>query len=283
MNETPFSFVSVSELNSSRQNHIGSYKSQSISMITKYNQLITSFNYFLNQSESSNYLGVKITPLYDIDSMTAKINIINCLINSNGYSQYVYNLKSGNQYYIKIYLSANDIVSISFSMNNMDKYLFSQAIIYETGSNFPSKDMKITTKNLAFNKTNNELTTQMSYSSSIKSSHYIYVEIEPKYDINYLNIYTFSFSFPSIDTGGGNGHGYDYGFDKLKTTDSDSREGATIVLIIIVIIVVIIIVVKKCKNESNVDIGKINPVSPLIDDNSQDQNRLNHQAYQSQF
>ena len=105
MDKTPFSYISVSELNSSRQNHMGSYKSHSISMITKNNQLITSFDYFLNQSDSSNYLGVKITPLYDIDSMIAKINIINCLYYSSSTLERGYNLKSGNLYYIFSYCS----------------------------------------------------------------------------------------------------------------------------------------------------------------------------------
>ena len=116
---------------------MGSYKSHSISMITKNNQLITSFDYFLNQSDSSNYLGVKITPLYDIDSMIAKINIINCLYYSSSTLERGYNLKSGNLYYFKFILNYKTI-SLSITVNNMDNDPFSQVTLYETGSNFPS-------------------------------------------------------------------------------------------------------------------------------------------------
>ena len=134
----------------------------------------------------------------------------------------------------------------------MDNDPFSQVTLYETGSNFPSKEMKTKIfNNLSFTRNNNEL---MIFSYSDFTI--------PPIDI--------TIPIPSISS-----DNYDFGYDKIKKADSDSEDIATFFWIFIVAIVIIIIVAKKCKTESHDNVGEIIPVSPLLEDNSQNQNRLN--------
>ena len=171
-------------------------------------------------------------------------------------------------------------ISLSITVNNMDNDPFSQVTLYETGSNFPSKEMKTKIfNNLSFTRNNNELNFLTFYTFTSQSSQYFYLVIEPKQDIDYITISYSDFTIPPIDITipipSISSDNYDFGYDKIKKADSDSEDIATFFWIFIVAIVIIIIVAKKCKTESHDNVGEIIPVSPLLEDNSQNQNRLN--------
>ena len=73
-------------------------------------------------------------------------------------------------------------------MNNMINYPFSQVTIYELCGFFPSSDMKtLIVENLKFTNNNNELQVTIIYKTSLDSPLKLYVEIEPIYDIKYIN------------------------------------------------------------------------------------------------
>ena len=274
MNDTPFSNITFSELNNEK-NYIYSYESHSKSMITENNQSIISLDYLLNQSKSSYYLEVKITPLYDIDSVIARINIINCYYDLFYNKETVKNLKAGNQYYFKIDMTSYSQIRLDLTVNNMDYYPFSHITIYETSEDFPSNYMEIETyQNLNFTKVNNELQVSIIYNSYYKyryrSELDIYVVIEPIYDINYMICNKY--------------HSKEFDDDDDYDDESDSNIATIIMFIIILSIIIItvitLIIVKKCKNN---EIEQIQSLSPFIGNNTPQDNSLSHLNYPSQY
>ena len=169
MSKKPFSYVGIKEFHKSYDKssiYDSIYKTKSISMFPKNNQLITSFSTILNESVSSDYLGVKINPYYDIENMIVEYNIIDSLIIIDNNEKQLYNLKSGIIYYFKFKAYKNEEANLTLKMNYMNDDPFSKINIYEVSGFFPSYDMKKTTNsNLTFIKENNELHLSIKYES----------------------------------------------------------------------------------------------------------------------
>ena len=251
MDNTPLSYVYINEIDIRNANKNNKYNYRAINMTNENNALITSFTYLLNESISSNYISIKITPTYDIDFMTAKIDIINSKIYLSYRSEEkIYNLKSGIKYYI-IILNREE-VNLNLIMNKMKNYPFSQVTVYESTKAFPSPEMKrVIIDNLEFKKKNNEMQVSIKVKSLFYSHVNIYVEIKPIYDIEYLiaKDYVEGYSSSSNDS------------EKKKLTIA-----FLIILFLIVIIICIINKIRKYKDKVQNDISQMQPLHPNNDD-----------------
>ncbi len=237
-------------------------------MIVKNNELVGTYSHFLYSFVSSKYLGLKIIPSYDIDYMISNVDIIDCLIDISFYNQKkVYNLHAGIKYYFKLFASKDNEANLTLIMNNMDNYPFSKVTIYELVGFFPDASMrKVSEQNVKYTKINNELQMSIIYKTSFEYSVDIYVEIEPKYDINYI--------YAQVNVK-----------DLVVISDYFNKYILIVIIPILIIIIIIIIIiyfcVKNCKkgNRYENDILNVEPLNPSNQNSSQQHNNQQYTLY----
>ena len=257
MNNIPFSNVIISEISQRDKNDYHRCTTP-ITMTNESNQLITSFSYLLNESYSSKYLRIKITPSYDIDYMTAFARIIDSLIELKINSvKRAYNLKSGIIYYFKVKELYNKEVNLKLIMENMINYPFSQVTIYESWGYFSPNAKSVIINNLNFTKNTNRQEVSIKYKTTLDARAEIYIKIEPIYDINYIDT--------EVDVK-----------DIIPSSSSNNSKNIVIIIVssiisiifILILIFVIIYIVKKRKNKIN-DENVIQSFVPYTQNNSQ--------------
>ena len=257
MNNIPFSNVIISEISQRDKNDYHRCTTP-ITMTNESNQLITSFSYLLNESYSSKYLRIKITPSYDIDYMTAYARIIDSLIELKINSvKRAYNLKSGIIYYFTVKNLYNNEVNLKLTMENMINYPFSQVTIYESWGYFSPNAKSVIINNLNFTKNTNRQEVSIKYKTTLDARAEIYIKIEPIYDINYIDT--------EVDVK-----------DIIPSSSSNNSKNIVIIIVssiisiifILILIFVIIYIVKKRKNKIN-DENVIQSFVPYTQNNSQ--------------
>ena len=182
--------------------------------------------------------------------MIAKIDIKDCLIDLFYGEKEVFNLNSGNKYYLKFRAYTNTKINLILTMNDMNIYPFSQATLFETKNSINYAKKKVTISNLNFKKVNKELQVSIIYNSTLENINYIYVEIEPKYDINFIhakvnNIY--------------------------PNNSNDSNKNKKIITIIVICITILIIIslliINFCKNGEHIENENFQNILPIIENN----------------
>ena len=149
MNNQPFNNIHIYEFKTkckSNNCYINDKKSE-IKTNEIDNKLVSSISYIIT-SGSANYLAIKINPLYNIDYIDTKIEILGgSYVLSRNITNNITNLKSENEYYLFIPITEFKTAIINLSMNYMETQPFSYLYIKEyyenRNSNYNGRNISI--------------------------------------------------------------------------------------------------------------------------------------------
>ena len=185
MSNKPFTYTYIYECSNSSSSSCLQNTSQYITTTTNNNQLISSFTYSVNYSDTQ-YIALKFTPNYNISHFTIKIDSEFIYDLSNGVDKNITNLKSGIPYYFFLPSTQLQTDIINLTMNYMSIEPFSYLYIYEYESRSSSNYINIKNQNLTMLKKNNELSSSFTYLVSSYTTKYIALKLTPIYNISYI-------------------------------------------------------------------------------------------------
>ena len=185
MSNKPFTYTYIYECSNSSSSSCLQNTSQYITTTTNNNQLISSFTYSVNYSDTQ-YIALKFTSNYNISKFTIKIDSEFIYDLSNGVDKNITNLKSGISYYFFLPSTQLQTDIINLTMNYMSIEPFSYLYIYEYESRSSSNYINIKNQNLTMLKKNNELSSSFTYLVSSYTTKYIALKLTPIYNISYI-------------------------------------------------------------------------------------------------
>ena len=185
MSNEPFTYIYIYEYESKYSSTYIKNTSQPLSIITKNNELSSSFTYLVNNDQTK-YIALQFTPNYNINYIVIKINLEGVYDLSNGKDKNIQNLKAGIPYYFflpSIYLQTAFInLNISYMSNEPFTYIY----IYEYKTRNSPSYLKRSSQSLSTTIKNKELTSSFTYSSNNVDTKYIALQFTPNYNINYI-------------------------------------------------------------------------------------------------
>ena len=182
--QNPFSFVNLYEYQSKTSRYDKKSK-ELISFTTKNNKSESSISYSI-EKYSTNYIVLKIKPLYYINYISIKIDVRGSSYNlTEGVQKNITNLFSESPYFFFIKAERFENVTINLNMNNMNNNPFTLIDIYEY-ENIAKNPVKSTSQSIIISKKDNELVSTFSYSVFDYTTRLIAFKITPIYDINYF-------------------------------------------------------------------------------------------------
>ena len=185
MNKQPFSLVNIQEHKEKESDSLKSI-SQSVTMKTENNVLVSSFTYSINNFDTK-YLALLVTPDYDIDYITPKVDMVECSYDlSSGVPLNLTELKSGFSYYFFISASLYDSAEIILTLEHMSNQPFSYVNIYE--HSIKSSFHLNTTKQINTTIQNNRIISSFAYSIKSDTTKLLALEIKPTDYIDYFVI-----------------------------------------------------------------------------------------------
>ena len=182
----PFSYIYYYQLEDRKNYYYYKKYEESISPIINEKQIIISKNV---SGVSTNYIYFRIRPSYYIDKTTIKVDVTDCLINMDNYKYFkgIYYLKSNYTYYIKMNAWSNHKTKLNLKFYNMSKMPFSFIKIHESFYAYSmSQWKKNTTKQIKFKEKNNILEITIEKKNTLNAHIFLFIEITPDYDINYM-------------------------------------------------------------------------------------------------
>ena len=187
MSTKPFIFSYIYELSNRSSSNYLKLKDEPNSMLVKNNQLILSFTYLVNQSDT-HYIALQLTPNYNINYTVIYINVEGGAYDlSNRVAENITDLKSGIPYYFFLPSTQFDTNLIYLTMDSISikpfKYLYIYENINRTSSNY-LESTKVPF--LTSDKNNNELTSLYDYLIHNCETHYIVLQFIPNYNINFI-------------------------------------------------------------------------------------------------
>ena len=134
-------------------------------------------------------IALKIKPLYNINKINVKIDIEN-----HGIKFYYdgkknrNNLRARNQYYLIFFSRKGETTNIDLIMNERDNIPISYLNYYEYPYYFNEKYISSTSKEVKAKKKDNKFQILSSYKIINRNAGYLFAEIIPNFDIDYLKI-----------------------------------------------------------------------------------------------
>lgn len=185
----PFSYLIFYEFKDKNIASFNIYENISISSKIEGNELITSCSFSVS-SDETNYIGIKLTPNYNIESISTKIIVGGCGYDLNkDVSNIINNLISGNTYYFFLEVLQYQNLNINLTMNNMTTKPFKFLEIYEftNRTSSYSKSLNYKKEDIIINSKNDELISSFSYTVASYFTNYLVLKIIPLYNIDYFN------------------------------------------------------------------------------------------------
>ena len=181
MNKQPFSLVNIQEREGKASASLKSI-SQSVAMKTENNELVSSITYYINNFDTK-YLALLVTPDYDIDYITLKVEIAGGSYDlSSGVPLNLTELKSGFSYYFFISASLYDSAAIDLTWEHMSNQPFSYVNIYE--HSIKSSFILNTTKQISTTIQNSKIISSFAYSIKNDTTKLLALEIKPTDNID---------------------------------------------------------------------------------------------------
>ena len=187
--ENPIYYIYYQEL-SKREGYNNNFQTiQTVSQILNKTHLTILISQNISK-ESTQYINYKFRSSNNVDNMIAKINIIECLFYMRSFrqSKKIYNLKSNIIYYIQLLAWWDSITVLNLTVNS-SRFPFSYIKIYECDGPRQSLSFceRITTlKNYKYTYQNNQYNITIENNNTFDTAYDIFIEIIPKYDINYI-------------------------------------------------------------------------------------------------
>ena len=200
---TPFSYIYFEELYN-RENYNRNYKKASISTIKNGNQLILTIIQNISDREEIKYINFKIKPTFNIDYMLANPEVHDCYIDLDNYehSKGIFNLKKNLIYYIKMNAWSTYKTNLILKAYNINSSPFTSIKIHECyRPYFLSFCEKNITKKIKFiNKNNLYEATIEKENTNLNKHLFLFIEIIPEIDINYMVMETTINDYFKINT-----------------------------------------------------------------------------------
>ena len=200
---TPFSYIYFEELYN-RENYNRNYKKASISTIKNGNQLILTIIQNISDREETKYINFKIKPTFNIDYMLANPEVHDCYIDLDNYehSKGIFNLKKNLIYYIKMNAWSTYKTNLILKAYNINSSPFTSIKIHECyRPYFLSFCEKNITKKIKFiNKNNLYEATIEKENTNLNKHLFLFIEIIPEIDINYMVMETTINDYFKINT-----------------------------------------------------------------------------------
>ena len=190
-NEKPFNYVNIYEYADNSYAYEDK-ENKTILFSRKDDILITSFSYMLKSVlKKTNTIFINIKPLFDINSLKIKKNIMGGIIElSNNTLKEITNLEIGFPHYFSIKTENFQKITFNIVIDNINAIPFENVVIneYDYRGIKESYPAKKTDKKISFSSSNNQLISTFSYIVSKSYTSETVLNINNTINIDHMNI-----------------------------------------------------------------------------------------------
>ena len=188
----PFEYVDILGYENKENNEIKTIKNNHYNFMNIDEDKLTAIYSYQEYTSNINYIAFRIESRYDLDNITAKIDIVHgpYLLNK-GDNKIFRNIIFGYDLYFWIKISQLQKLKINLKFNYSNKNPINYIDIFEYGSNNIFYTFyKHENKPVIIERNGSDLLTYLPYITEYSSTNYILLKIHPEENIDYLEIYT---------------------------------------------------------------------------------------------